>query len=523
MSQPTAPPAPAAAPKAAAPAGPPKSFVVTWLLALLLGTFGADRFYLGKTGTAIAKLVTFGGFGFWTLIDLIVVLTGRTTDKWDRRLAGRDDLTVMTWMVSGIVVAIGFIGIAGASAAFAGFTAAVDPIPATPAPAAPPEDDEDDEDAEVVGTSSSRQWANEVYGTFALTVDELGNGDATIELPVGATAAQVMVEHPGPGALKIQAFDAEGQAASGMLVDTVGEYDGTTAYGLDGDTSDPAVTLKVVADGEWRVLVTPIHYAIDMFDSGSGDSVFLYGGPEETLAVTHDGSGPFVVLEHVNGEVDILVNEVGPFEGAVPVTAGPSVISIVADGSWTAEPSVASDWADAKYGTFEGTSEYGDGDLVIPVPADATAGLVQATNRGSEPFTVEVLDADNQPIGELLVDADGPYSGITAYGLDDEAQPAVSLRVTADGPWSIALGPVSFAKQLTPTGAGDDVFFYNGEDSTLEFTRTGESQFAVRQTTDSGTEKLLDMVGPHEATVPITAGPSVIAIKATGPWETAEE
>jgi hypothetical protein len=523
MSQPTAPPAsdgapvPSAAPEASVAPHRQKSFLVTWLLALLLGTVGADRFYLGKIGTAIAKLVTLGGLGIWWFIDLIILLVGRASDKSGQRLAGHDELKVMSWIVTLIVVAIGFSGIAGTAVAIAGLTATERSTGESPP--APPADD-----AEVVGSSSSKDWAADTYGTFSATIDEFGDGDATITLPVGATAAQVMVEQPGPGALKIQAFDAKDQPASDVLVDTTGEYNGTTAYGLDGDSSDPAVTLKVEADGEWRVLVVPIHYALDLFDASSGDGVFLYGGPEESLAVTHDGSGAFVVLEHVDGESNVLVDEVGPFEGVVPISAGPSVISVVADGAWEAKPSAVAAWADDTFGTFEVTSEAGDGNAVFSLPAGATAGLVQATYRGSEAFTVEALDVNDQPTGELLVDASGAYSGTTAYGLSSEpAEPAVSLRVTADGPWRIALGPVSLANQLPASGVGDDVFFYNGEESTLEFSRTGESQFAVRQTTAFGTDPLLDMVGPHEATVPISAGPSVIAIEATGTWETIEE
>ncbi|WP_454810577.1 Ltp family lipoprotein [Paenarthrobacter nitroguajacolicus] len=74
--------------------GPPpvrnKSFLTTWLLSLLVGVFGVDRFYLGKVGTGILKLVTFGGFGIWALVDLILVLANKTRDKQGRPLDGYD-------------------------------------------------------------------------------------------------------------------------------------------------------------------------------------------------------------------------------------------------------------------------------------------------------------------------------------------------------------------------------------------------------------------------------------------------
>jgi TM2 domain-containing membrane protein YozV len=69
-------------------AASPKSRLVAALLAWFLGVLGVHRFYVGKTGTGIAIILTIGGFfGIWPLIDFIMILVGSFKDKQERVLS----------------------------------------------------------------------------------------------------------------------------------------------------------------------------------------------------------------------------------------------------------------------------------------------------------------------------------------------------------------------------------------------------------------------------------------------------
>ena len=49
------------------------------LVSIFAGHLGIDRFMLGETGLGIAKLLTCGGFGIWTIVDWFIIM-GRTRE-----------------------------------------------------------------------------------------------------------------------------------------------------------------------------------------------------------------------------------------------------------------------------------------------------------------------------------------------------------------------------------------------------------------------------------------------------------
>jgi TM2 domain-containing membrane protein YozV len=90
-----------------------KDYVVTLALGFFLGLYGGDRFYLGKTGTALIKLFTAGGYLVWWVIDLYMLAAGRATDSDGNVIAyeGPNEKTIQRLSWIAFWVAASMIGL----------------------------------------------------------------------------------------------------------------------------------------------------------------------------------------------------------------------------------------------------------------------------------------------------------------------------------------------------------------------------------------------------------------------------
>jgi hypothetical protein len=235
------------------------------------------------------------------------------------------------WLFGGvgalILLAVSACGGADSTGATAPSPTAARAAPGTAATAAPVAPT-----AKPAAAPAANQF-DKTYGTFAVTSAQ-GSSDAVVNLPAGAKTGLLTAMYTGATNFVVEQLDSSNQVTD-LLVNTIGNYSGVTAFGVQGE----ARTLKITAGGAWTVKLAAISSApgIGAHASGSGDAVYLWTGRAANWAISNQGSENFVVQTRDASLFggDLLVNEIGAYTGTVPVTQGPAVVQITSNGAWT--------------------------------------------------------------------------------------------------------------------------------------------------------------------------------------------
>ena len=179
-------------------------------------------------------------------------------------------------------------------------------------------------------------WYAKTYGTFA-PITQSGTSAAVIKLPAGVKAGIISSTYAGADNFSIQGLDASNTDTTDLVVNTIGAYKGTGVFGLS-TLGGADASLQVTADAAWTISISPIDSATALPPSGTGDGVYKYDGKAGTWTIGNTGNGGNFVVEQYassNSMPNLAVNTIGNYTGTVPSQAGPSVVVVNSDGTWT--------------------------------------------------------------------------------------------------------------------------------------------------------------------------------------------
>lgn len=219
-----------------------------------------------------------------------------------------------------------------------------------PSPSAEPTRESSSPTADVPETtesapppSPSPEPAPESAGPAFATISLAGSGDDVVNvpgLPAGALAVATFT-HQGGANFSVQAFGPDTEDDFGeLLVNEIGSYTGTVPINFPAQLTTQVTDFDITADGAWTIDIRPLSQARSLslpMDSGTGDEVLIATeGISGPFGFTHAGTANFVVQGYGDNDFpDLLINEIGSYEGRVRVAGGTLVLTITADGEWT--------------------------------------------------------------------------------------------------------------------------------------------------------------------------------------------
>ena len=159
--------------------------------------------------------------------------------------------------------------------------------------------------------------------------------------PLGEDVFYATVTHDGSSNIALWSVDENGQDID-LLVNEIGGYEGEVALNFG---EDPAA-LRIEADGDWTIDLVHLAEAPRWDGEGiyedHGDSILIVDGVADGLTpvtLTHDGESNFAIWAWGESYPDLIVNDIGAYEGTTLLPDDSLVLQVDADGTWTISPS----------------------------------------------------------------------------------------------------------------------------------------------------------------------------------------
>ena len=141
------------------------------------------------------------------------------------------------------------------------------------------------------------------------------------------------------GNFAVISYDSSGNRID-LLVNRIGSYSGIRP--IDFLADEHTSRFEVKADGSWTIEILPLSSARSLSVpgeiSGAGDDVILlYGSIPDIATTSHSGDSNFVVIAYGGWGKDLLINEIGSYNGGVIVGSDAMILEIMADGNWSVD------------------------------------------------------------------------------------------------------------------------------------------------------------------------------------------
>lgn len=161
-----------------------------------------------------------------------------------------------------------------------------------------------------------------------------GDGDDAIQVEAPTGVYTISLTHSGDRNFVVWDYDDQGDKT--LLVNDIGDWSGSLPFW------GGSHNLEITADGDWTITVEQMQQVYSLEATGKGYSCIGYyiasSSDSGSYKLTHFGDRNFVIWEYTSEDTDLVVNEIGEYEGSKYLQFSDGevvVLAITADGEWS--------------------------------------------------------------------------------------------------------------------------------------------------------------------------------------------